>query len=115
MRHYAFRGLVVDEGIIRRSQKGGGCPYLGPCLLQNLRRASPLALNTRTMNRAALDPETHDNSMHNAFWSSQHDYSRSREYFEPFGGLMAFFDVGGFFFKKSHFCYFSAKQASAGY
>ena len=43
---HAFRGLAVDEGIIRRSQKGGGCPYLGPCLLQSLRRASPLALKT---------------------------------------------------------------------
>ncbi len=67
------------------------------------------------MNRAALEPEIHDSSMRNAFWSSQHGYSRSRGYFEAFGGLTAFFDVGGFFSKNRIFRYFSTKQASAGY
>jgi hypothetical protein len=55
------------------------------------------------MNRAALDPETHDNSMRIAFWSSKHGYLRFRGYSEPFGGLTAFFDVGGFFFQKIAF------------
>ena len=47
--------------------------------------------------------------MRNAFWSSQHGYSRSRGYFEPFGELTAFFDVGDFFQKITFFSIFLLK------
>ena len=62
------------------------------------------------MNRAAFDTETHKKSMCNAFWSLQHDYSKSIVYyFEPFGGLTAFLTLVDFFQKIAFFAIFLLK------